>query len=55
MNENELMTAGFWFSIWIASIRPQKVTIQALNEFWEEVIVTGVDEMAKCLIHELEH
>ncbi|RGY98587.1 peptide deformylase [Clostridium sp. AM58-1XD] len=36
-------------------IRPQKVTIQALNEYGEEVLITGEDEMAKCFCHELEH
>lgn len=36
-------------------IRPQKVTIQALNEYREEIIVDGEDEMAKCFCHELEH
>ena len=36
-------------------IRPQKVTIQALNEYGEEIIVDGEDEMAKCFCHELEH
>lgn len=34
---------------------PQKVTIQALNEYGEEIIVDGEDEMAKCFCHELEH
>jgi peptide deformylase len=37
------------------TIRPQKVTIQALNENGEEVLITGEDEMAKCFCHELEH
>ena len=36
-------------------MRPQKVTIQALNEYGEEIIVDGEDEMAKCFCHELEH
>lgn len=39
----------------VKTIRPQKVTIQALNEYGEEIIVTGEDEMAKCFCHELEH
>ena len=30
-------------------------TIQALNEYGEEIIVDGEDEMAKCFCHELEH
>lgn len=36
------------------TIRPQKVTIQALNENGEEIILTGEGEMAKCFCHELE-
>lgn len=39
----------------VKTIRPQKVTIQALNENGEEVIVSGEDELAKCFCHELEH
>ena len=39
----------------VKTIRPQKVTIQALNEYEEEIIVEGEDEMAKCFCHELEH
>lgn len=37
------------------TIRPQTVTIQALNEYGEEIILTGEDEMAKCFCHEIEH
>lgn len=37
------------------TIRPQKVTVKALNENGEEVVVTGENEMAKCFCHELEH
>ena len=39
----------------VKTIRPQKVTIQALNEYGEEMIIDGEDEMAKCFCHELEH
>ena len=39
----------------VKTIRPQKVTIQALNEYGEEIIVEGEDEMAKCFCHELDH
>lgn len=39
----------------VKTIRPQKVTVQALNENGEEVLLTGEDEMAKCLCHEIEH
>jgi peptide deformylase len=39
----------------VKTIRPQKVTIQALDENGEEILITGKDEMAKCFCHELEH
>lgn len=39
----------------VKTIRPQKVTIQALDENGEETIVSGEGEMAKCFCHELEH
>ena len=37
------------------TIRPQKVTIQALNEKGEQVILEGEGELAKCLCHEIDH
>lgn len=37
------------------TIRPQSVTIQALDENGEEMILTGEGEMAKCFCHEIEH
>jgi peptide deformylase len=37
------------------TIRPQKVTIQALNERKEEIILTGEDDLAKCFCHEIDH
>ncbi len=39
----------------VKTIRPQSVTIQALNEYGEELIITGENEMAKCFCHEIEH
>lgn len=39
----------------VKTIRPQKVIIQAQNEYGKEILVTGEDEMAKCFCHELEH
>ena len=36
----------------VKTIRPQKVTVKALNEYGEEIIITGEDEMAKCFCHE---
>ena len=35
--------------------RPEKVTIQALNENGEEIILTGTGELAKCFCHEIDH
>lgn len=39
----------------VKTIRPAKVTIEALNQYGEEMILTGQGEMAKCFYHELEH
>jgi peptide deformylase len=39
----------------VKTIRPQKVTVQALNEKGEVILIVGEDEMAKCLCHEIEH
>lgn len=36
-------------------LRPQKVTLQALNENGEEVVITAEDVLAQCFCHELEH
>lgn len=36
-------------------IRSQKVTVKALDENGTQLILTGVDEMAKRFCHELEH
>ena len=49
--EGCLSFPGRYFKIF----RPQKVTVQALNENGERITVTGEDEMAKCFCHELEH
>lgn len=35
--------------------RPKKVTVQALNEKGETIVVEGKDFMARCLCHELDH
>lgn len=37
------------------TIRPQWVTVRALDENGEEIIVTGEGDMAKCFCHEIEH
>ncbi|MDE7188484.1 MAG: peptide deformylase [Lachnospiraceae bacterium] len=39
----------------VKTIRPQKVTIQALNEYGEKITITGEDILAQCFCHELEH
>ncbi len=39
----------------VKTIRPQKITVQALNEKGEEILIVGEDEMAKCFCHEIEH
>ncbi|BDB02210.1 peptide deformylase [Clostridium botulinum] len=36
-------------------IRPAKVTVQALNENREEIILTGTGDLAKCFCHEIDH
>lgn len=40
---------------WGKTVRPQKVTVRALNEQGEEFTITGEGELAKCLCHELDH
>ena len=37
------------------TIRPQSVTVQALDENGKVVLLTGEGELAKCYCHELEH
>lgn len=41
--------------VWGKVIRPQNVVVQALNENGEEILIEAVDEMAKCLCHEIDH
>lgn len=35
--------------------RPAKVTVQALNENGEEIMLTGTGDLAKCFCHEIDH
>ncbi|MDF2885243.1 MAG: peptide deformylase [Clostridiaceae bacterium] len=42
-------------NIWGKLIRPEKVTVQALNEDGEEIILTGSGDLAKCFCHEIDH
>lgn len=39
----------------VKTIRPEKVTVQAIDENGKEVIVSGEGDLAKCFCHELEH
>lgn len=40
---------------WGKLTRPEKVTVQALNENGDEVLLTGTGELAKCFCHEIDH
>lgn len=40
---------------WGKLIRPAKVTVQALNENGEKIILTGTGDLAKCFCHEIDH
>ncbi|WP_432407687.1 peptide deformylase [Wukongibacter sp. M2B1] len=35
--------------------RPARVKVKALNEYGEEIVITGEGELAKCLCHEIDH
>ena len=54
--EQECMEGCLSFPNRVAkTVRPQTVIVQALNEYGEEITITGEGEMAKCLCHELDH
>lgn len=36
-------------------LRPEKVTVQALDENGKEIILTGTGDLAKCFCHEIDH
>lgn len=36
-------------------IRPYKVTVEALNENGEKIILEGTGDLAKCFCHEIDH
>lgn len=40
---------------WGKLIRPATVTVQFLNEYGEEITLTGTGDLAKCLCHEIDH
>lgn len=35
--------------------RPAKVTVKALNEKGEQIVLTGKGDLAKCFCHEIDH
>ncbi len=41
--------------IWGIVKRPLKVTVEALNENGEKIVLHGKGPMAKCLCHEIDH
>lgn len=41
--------------VWGKVNRPYKVTVKALNENGEEIILTGKGDLAKCFCHEIDH
>ena len=36
-------------------IRPEKVIVEALNEYGEKIILIGTKDLAKCFCHEIDH
>lgn len=42
-------------SVWGKLKRPEKVTVQALNENGEKIEITATGELAKCFCHEIDH
>ena len=40
---------------WGKLMRPQKVTVEALNENGEKIVLTGENDLAKCFCHEIDH
>jgi len=36
-------------------VRPAKVTVEALNEYGEEITITATGNLAKCFCHEIDH
>lgn len=42
-------------NVWGKVIRPEKVTVKALNENGKEITLTGEGDLAKCFCHEIDH
>lgn len=40
---------------WAQTIRPYKVTVEALDEQGNKLTLTGEGELAKCFCHEIDH
>lgn len=40
---------------WGKLMRPEKVTVQALDENGEEIMLIGTGDLAKCFCHEIDH
>lgn len=40
---------------WGKLLRPEKVTVKALNEKGEELVINAEDDLAKALCHEIDH
>ena len=40
---------------WGRTVRPQWVTVEALNQRGEQISITGKGLLAQCLCHELDH
>lgn len=53
----ELVTEGClsFPGTWGKTLRPQRVTVRALDERGEEVTIEGTGPLAKCLCHEIDH
>ncbi len=41
--------------VWGKVRRPRNVTVEALNENGEKIVLTGTGDMAKCFCHEIDH
>lgn len=41
--------------VWGKLKRPAKVTIKALDENGQEIVLTGTKDIAKCFCHEIDH
>lgn len=42
-------------NVWGKLKRPAKVTVQALNENGEKIVLTATGDLAKCFCHEIDH